>query len=64
MRREAASVSARKPKEPAMPQQPVSGASTSMPAARSSFTSGPVPASAFWWQWPCRMARPKARRGA
>ena len=47
-----------------MPQQPVSGVSTSTAAARSSFTSAAVPHSAFWWQWPCNSARPNARLGA
>jgi len=58
LRREAASCSVLNPNEPAMPQQPSSGASTSSPAALSSLTSAVVFHSDFWWQCPCRSARP------
>src|SRR3954465_633445 len=39
-----------------MPQPPASSSSTSSPIRSRSFTSGPVPPVAFWWQWPCRTA--------
>src|SRR4026207_2117657 len=42
-----------------MPQQPVSGVTTSAPALRRSATSSPLPQSAFWWQCACARSFPR-----
>ena len=48
-------VSAPYPKTPAMPQQLDSITRTSSPGtARSTVSTAPMAAKAFWWQWPCR----------